>query len=65
MVKDLIQVSTQLLKLQAITLALQDSLAKSQTHPHVFTQPLARANDSFCLVAPTETTTYPGLLPLG
>lgn len=65
MIKDLIQVSAQLLKLQAITLALQDALAKSQTHPHVFTQPLARANDSFCLVVPIETTPYPGLLLLG
>lgn len=65
LIKDCTQVSAPLFKLQAITLALQDALAKSQTHPHLFTQPLATASDSFCLAAPIETTLYPGLLPLG
>lgn len=65
LIKDCTQVSAQLLKFQAIMLALQDALAKSQTLLHIFTHPLATANDGFCLVAPIETTPYPGLLPLG
>ena len=43
--EDWTQASDGLVKLQAIMLAVENSLAKNQTHLHIVTDPLAIAHD--------------------